>query len=212
MLLLAQRRLLAAVDAADLTIGINVENGQEGRNLSLYGLRARAKVLGGQLDSAALCIERARVLRSRQHRVVPFHYSNLLTAEALLAVAQLAAADDGRRPVLGRAALQAIRRARRNARKVASAQVEAQRLEGLALALLGKPERAVVQLEGALARAEALGAVLEAARTRSEAGQVLAGQALRVAGEEPAALLARGRRELAALGVEERGQPWWALG
>ncbi len=210
ILLLQQRRLEEAQSAADATIAINIEIGQEVRNLSLYGLKARAQVVAGQLDQAEVSLVRAEALVARESMVIPFHHSNVLVGRCLL---HLGRAGRGDAKQLGQAR-KALRRARRNARKVASEQVELLRLTGLGAWLGGRQGRAIRWWARALERGEQFGAPVELARTRHEAGLALdaEGSSLLVQGQDGASLVKQGAAELTALGVDVSPRPWWLDG
>ncbi len=211
LLLLQRRQLESALETMDRTIAVNIDNGQEVRNLSLYGLKARAQVYRGDLEAAVVSLERARVLVAREDRVIPFHHSNVLIGSSLAALGELARAPEAGRGSAWRYARSRLKRAERNARRVASEQVEVQRLWGVGHHLMGAGAKALECWERALARAEELGARVEAARTRHLAGLAMleAPGDGRLGGLEPQQLVDQGRRELEALGVVAPAEPWW---
>ncbi len=205
MLLLQRRHLDPGLASAEATIAINIDNGQEARNISLYGLKARAQVLVGRFDDARLSLERAEALSARERMVIPFHLSNVLVGRCMLHLALGGRGDEAELA----AAKRALKAARRNARKVASEQVEVYRLTGLECWLRGAQGAAVRWWKRALERGESLGAVVELARTRHEIGLACVEQPGAASVLEPAALLERGAADLRALGIEPPEARWW---
>lgn len=195
LLLLEQRRLAEAVDAAD-----RYQRARHEDPLKVLGLgsKAKAEVLLGDLDGAASTLAAAERITARSRDLPPWHLSALAAARLRFDVAALERAGGAVSAALRRNARRSARRAVRIAAKAAMQRTEIYQLCGTACWWLGRRPRALTWWARSLASGIEIGARPELARTRAVLGRLL-DPATRVDGLGAAEHLASARVELAAL-------------
>ena len=166
LLLLEQRRLDAALDAANL-----YHAGVQDPPLRVLALGARASVqsLRGDLDGAAATLASAARVVEASPIVPPWHMSAYAVGRLRHDLAALALAGDAERAAAASAARRSARAARRVAARVAVQRAEITRLVARLHWLLGDVHRAARWLGDAIAVAEHLGAIPQLARAHDDA-------------------------------------------
>jgi hypothetical protein len=203
MLAVEERRLEAAIDAADAYYRARLE---DVLNVLALGVKAKAHVLHGDREASEATLTAAERIIARAGRVPPWHLSEYALARLLYDLAALERGDGGRgaeRAAKRRAAASA-KRVIRVAGKVAKVRVEAYRLAGRLAWLGGRRRRALAWWDRSIAEGERMGARPELGRTWAEIGSRLAGApegGLTVRGRDASACLAEARALFTSLGL-----------
>jgi len=166
LLLLEERRLDGALDAADL-----YHAGLEDDPLRVLALgsKAKAQALLGDPDGAAATLVAAERIVRRAPIVPPWHLSAYAVGRLQVDLDALAAADATTRAAAGAAAHRSVAAARRVAARVAVQRGEILRLAARLPWLLGERAQAARALAAAIAACEQLGARPELARAHVDA-------------------------------------------
>jgi class 3 adenylate cyclase/tetratricopeptide (TPR) repeat protein len=205
-LLVKQRRMADGLVEATEGIEFCARTGFTAIEVSLRGLKARLLALRGDLDGAAALLDATEALQQGM-RTPPFYLANVQVARLLVLLGRLEparAAGDRAQPLVFQTE-RLVRALRKTVRRVASDQVEADRLAGRFFWAIGRRRRALACWRTSLRTAQRLGAPPEAARTLLAAGRALSGPCgagLRLERRDAVALLAEGRAQAAALGLE----------
>ncbi len=175
-LLFKYRQLPEAIKEAEQGILFNKKTRLGTLLLGLHALKARMMILMRDIESAEALLEQAETVMSEMN-VTPCYLSEYLLARLSLEMFHLAEAvqrgNGADVAELGRTAMKTARQTLKNASKVASDRVEAHRLMGRCLWLLGDNKKALRSWESGIRAGETLGAQLELARTMLEVGERL---------------------------------------
>jgi len=202
-LLLEQRRLLDAHDAAEVYV---VEHDEPLLNVIALGLRAKVEVLLDDLDAAAATLAAADALVARLGRVPPLHRSHCLRSQLLLELARAEKEPVAQRARPAARASRTARRAVRLAQRVAWLQPEVLRAAGTCAWHAGQTRQATRLWRRSLDAAGRLDASAEHARTQAELARrlIAAGRgAEQVAGRSARQHLLDARRHFERLGLEQ---------
>jgi hypothetical protein len=173
-LALAERRLDAAVEAAD----VYLEHPVGMLNLLGLGTKAKAQLLMGAIDEAGETLDRADRLLAQTGRVTPFHDADrsttrLLHTNSVLERALQTGDREGSRRLIRRGRYDA-RKALSTSARAARVRTETYRLVGTFEWLRGRERRGAAWWLKSIAEGERLGARPELARTHREVARRLA--------------------------------------
>jgi class 3 adenylate cyclase len=202
-LLLEQRRLLDALQAADTYV---VEHDEPLLNVIALGLKAKVEVLLDDLAAAEDTLAAADALVARLGRIPPLHRAHCARSRLLLELARAEAVPAAKRARLLASARRTARRAVRLALRVAWLQPEVLRAAGTCCWLADQQRHALRLWQRSLEAARRLEAGAEHARTQVEIAQrlIAAGRGGEtVVGRSARQHLLDARRHFESLGLEQ---------